>query len=371
MPLKVLQLISSSGFFGAENVLLELSSELENLGHSVTVGVFHNRYNPNLELLHMAQERGLSAHVFECSGKADLKTISSIASFVRGNSIDIVHSHGYKSNIYAVLSNMRNRKPMVATCHNWIVTSGKMSIYTALDKMFLKRFDAVVPVSAGVRDLLLKAGVNKRRLFLIENGINIERFAAASGGEGLRSSLFKGNGIVIGTVGRLTVEKGHTYLLKAARKVLDRRGDCFFLIVGDGALRGRLEAEARELGISDRTVFAGMRPDIPSLLSVMDIFVLPSLTEGQPMALLEAMAAAVPAVATSVGDIPKVLKNGEIGRVVPPRDPDALAEAILGYMDDRPSAKRCADGALAEAKKEYSSARMATEYLRVYESLIN
>ncbi|MFQ5736277.1 MAG: glycosyltransferase family 4 protein [Thermodesulfobacteriota bacterium] len=371
MSLKILQLISSSGFFGAENVLLELSCELKALGHSVTVGVFQNLHNPNMELRQSAREHGLDTHVFRCSGKADLGTISAIASFVRKNSFDIVHSHGYKSNIYAVLSNIRNTRPMVATCHNWIVSSGKMGMYTMLDKMFLKRFDAVVPVSANVRELLLKAGIGKDRVFLIENGINTRRFGSAGADVALRSALFKGGGTVIGTVGRLTGEKGHTYLLKAARKVLDRHGDCFFLIVGEGPLRAPLEEEAERLGISERTVFAGRRSDIPALLSVMDIFVLPSLTEGQPMALLEAMAAGRPIAASSVGDIPKILKNGEIGRIVPPGDAPALADVILGYMDDRRAARRCADGALAEVARRYSSVRMAEQYLSVYESLIN
>ncbi len=371
MSLKILQLISSAGFFGAENVLLELSYELKNLGHSVTAGIFQNLHNPNLELLQNAKEHGIDTHVFRCSGKADLKTVSSIASFVRENSFDIVHSHGYKSNIYAVLSNLRNKKPIVATCHNWIVTGGKMGIYTMLDKMFLKSFDAVVPVSTNVRELLLKAGVNKDRVFLIENGINIRRFGPLTVQEELRSRLFKGSGTVIGTVGRLTGEKGHTYLLKAARKVLDKHSDCFFLIVGDGALRGSLEDEARRLGLSERTVFAGKRSDIPALLSVMDIFALPSLTEGQPMALLEAMASGKPIVATSVGDIPTILKNGEIGRVVSPGDPNALADAILTYINDRLMAQKCAEGALTEAVMKYSSARMAEQYLRVYDSLTN
>lgn len=372
MPLKILQLISSSGFFGAENVLFELSYELKKLGHSVTIGVFQNLHNPNLELFKTARENSIQAHAFSCAGKMDIKTISSIASFVRENSFDIVHSHGYKSNIYAVLSNIRNRKPIVATCHNWIVSSGKMGLYTKLDKLFLKRFDAVVPVSTTVRDLLFKAGIRKDRVFLIENGVNMRRFGSADKADDeLRSALFKEDGVVIGTVGRLTAEKGHTYLLKAARKVLDKNPGCFFLIVGDGPLRESLEEEAKSLGIAERTVFTGKRADIPALLSAMDIFTMPSLTEGQPMALLEAMASGTPIVATSVGDIPRILKNGETGQIVPPEDPNALAQAILIDINDRKKAQERAKRALAEALTRYSSARMAEEYLKVYDTLTN
>ena len=109
MALQILQLISSAGFFGAENVLLELSAELKRLGHSVTIGIFKNLHSPNLELLEKAKEYSLNTQVFECNGRFDLKTVSMISSYVRENSVDIIHSHGYKSNIYAVLSNIKNK----------------------------------------------------------------------------------------------------------------------------------------------------------------------------------------------------------------------------------------------------------------------
>lgn len=371
MGLKILQLISSAGFFGAENVLLELSCELKNLGHSVTVGIFQNLHNPNFELAESAKNVGIGTQAFKCSGKLDLKTVSLISSYVRENSFDVVHSHGYKSNIYAVLSNMRNKKKLVATCHNWIESSRRMSLYTLLDKLFLKRFDAVVPVSTTVRALLLKAGLRRDRLFLIENGINTNRFNSDASGKDFRSLFFATPGFVIGTVGRLTSEKGHAYMLKAAKRVLNEHKDCFFMIVGDGALKKNLEDETAALGIADRTVFTGRRSDIPEMLSVMDIFVLPSLTEGQPMALLEAMAAGKAIVATSVGDVPRILKNGEIGCIVAPENPDELADGILMYIKDRPKALKNAGQARAEAFKKYSSARMAKQYLQVYESLTN
>lgn len=370
MALQILQLISSAGFFGAENVLLELSAELKRLGHSVTIGIFKNLHSPNLELLEKAKEYSLNTQVFECNGRFDLKTVSMISSYVRENSVDIIHSHGYKSNIYAVLSNIKNKKPLVSTCHNWINSNARMGFYTFLDKLFLKRFDAVISVSTPVNELLLKSGISKKKISLIENGVNLERFQVNGNGENLRKEF----GIdmthkIIGSVGRLTEEKGHTYFLKAAKKILDLNNNCFFMIIGDGELRKKLEDEAKDLGINKRIIFTGKRTDIPELLSVMDIFVLPSLTEGQPMALLEAMAAKKPVIATTVGDIPKILKNGELGILAPPCNPAVIAEKTLFYLKDADNAKKYASAAYSEVTEKYSSGRMAKEYLAIYNFL--
>lgn len=371
MSLQILQLISSAGFFGAENVLLELSAELKRLGHSVTIGIFKNLHSPNLELLEKAKEYSLNTQVFECNGRFDLKTVSMISSYVRENSVDIIHSHGYKSNIYAVLSNIKNKKPLVSTCHNWINSNAIMGFYTFLDKFFLKRFDAVISVSTPVKELLLKSGISKKKISLIENGVNLERFQVNGNGENLRKEFgIDSNYKIIGTVGRLTKEKGHTYFLKAAKKILDSNNDCFFIIIGDGELRKKLEDEAKALGINKRVIFTGKRTDIPELLSVMDIFVLPSLTEGQPMALLEAMAAKKPVIASTVGDIPKILKNGELGILAPPCNPDAIAEGMLSYLNNSKKAEQIALMAYSEITENFSSARMAREYLKIYGAVV-
>lgn len=370
MPLKILQLISSGGFYGAENVLLELSDELKKAGHSVTIGVLRNSQNPNIELIGKAAERSINTAVFECNGKFDLKTISMIGSYVREGSIDIVHSHGYKANIYAVLSNRKNKRPLVTTCHNWIISNAKMGFYTYLDKIFLKRFDTVVPVSKTVEGLLLDARVDSKKIRLIENGINISRFLHERKAEGLRSLLgIDAKSKVIGTVGRLTEEKGHKFLLHSAKKVLDSYENCFFIIVGDGRLRGALEEDALAAGIGERVIFTGTRSDIPELLSIMDIFVLPSLTEGQPMALLEAMAAGKAIVASNVGDVKKMLKDGLLGIVTPPGDPETCSNGILHYLNNPLAAKKSGTMAQKEAIERYSSERMAREYQLVYDAI--
>jgi len=369
--MRILQLISSAGFFGAENVVVELASSLAASGDSVTIGVFSNRHARgagSCELAVQARARGLKTEVFECGGRVDLKTVAAIRRYCRDNGVEVIHSHGYKSNIYSYLANRSLKIRIVTTCHNWINTSSKMSLYTRLDKFFLKRFDAVAAVSDDVRSQLLKAGIKPGKLRLIGNGINIEKFKVS---QGVPEKMKRDLGIpsaatVVGTVGRLSPEKGYGFFLEAAREIAAKKKDCFFVFIGDGEERSGLEELSKRLGINERVIFAGKRSDIPEVLSAMDVFVLSSLTEGQPMALLEAMAAGVPAVSTSVGDVPKILRGGDAGLLVPPSDSRALAEALIRVLEDPALAASLSASAAKTVKEHYSSGRMAAEYRACY-----
>ena len=370
MAINILQLISSSGFFGAENVVLELSTELKKMGHSVTIGIFNNHHNSNLDLLEQAMKHNLETHVFDCRQRIDLKTIRLISSYVRNNDVDIVHTHEYKSNIYAKLSALVTKKPLVSTCHNWINSNLKMHFYNSLDKRVLKHVDAVISVSQPVQKQLFTAGISRKKITLIENGINIEKFNTSVDELKLKRELcIDPDQTVVGTVGRLSNEKGHRFLIEAAKQIHAVNKNCVFLLIGDGVSKSQLEESARKLNLGDKVIFAGTRTDIPQLLSIMDIFVLPSLLEGQPMALFEAMAAKKPIVATKVGDVPIILREGMCGMLVPPSDADAIAEAILTLIENTDKAGLMASLAYAEVSEKYSSKQMAIKYLDVYKSL--
>lgn len=369
--MRILQLISTRGFFGAENVVVELSSALQAAGDTVFVGTFSNRHadgEGSSELAEQARKRGLKTELFDCGGRVDLKTVSSIRGFVKDNGVDVIHSHGYKSNIYAYLANRKVRKRLVTTCHNWINASSKMSLYTRLDKFFLRRFDVVAAVSEDVKSQLLEAGIDPGKLKVIGNGIDLGKFRKRENrANKVRTELgIPLDAKVIGTVGRHSTEKGYGFFLEAAAIVLAKNKNCFFLFAGDGVQRKALEEQARSLGMKESVIFAGKRTDIPQVLSAMDIFILSSLTEGQPMALLEAMAAGTPAVATSVGDVPKILKAGEAGLIVQPSDSAGLADGILRLMDDSALAARLSAAASRTVEENYSSNRMAAEYRACY-----
>jgi glycosyltransferase involved in cell wall biosynthesis len=193
---------------------------------------------------------------------------------------------------------------------------------------------------------------------VIELGIDLDRF-----GQG-RSVL---DGIVVGNVARLAEQKGHRDLIAAAPAVLERHPDARFAVAGDGELRAELEALARPLG--EQFTFLGERDDVPDLLASFDVFAYPSRFEGLCLAVIEAQAAGVPVVATPVGGIVENVVDGKTGLLVPPRDPVALAGAIVRILDDPELARALAERARPRVRERYTRQRMVERTLALYDSI--
>lgn len=196
------------------------------------------------------------------------------------------------------------------------------------------------------------------RTHVIPLGIDIERFRRGE-------PLVTCDGPLVGTVGRLAEQKGQRYLLEGAPLVLARRPDARFALFGDGELRTELETLARSLGIADHVLFAGSVDDVAGALASLDVFVQPSLFEGLCLAVLEAQAAGVPVVATPVGGVRETVVDGETGLVVPARDAQAIATAVLALLDDPRRAGLLADEA-GQRVLRYSTERMVDATLAVY-----
>jgi glycosyltransferase involved in cell wall biosynthesis len=366
--MKVLQLVSSGGFFGSENVMIELAGQLRDLGMEPLIGVFNNRRNPHLEVAEVARGKRLRVEIFECSGRVDFATVRELRRFLKKEGAELLHTHGYKSNLYALASTIGMPIGRVATCHNWLGEDIKMKSYAWLDKFFLGRFDRVVAVSDSIREELASARIPSWKLATIYNGIDLKRFVSPVDAAEIRRELGIGEGWkVVGTVGRLSAEKGHGYLLEAARELLSEGERLAFVIVGDGPLRGKLEKDVSSQGERGSNIlFMGTRSDMERMYAVMDVFVLPSIREGLPMALLEAMASRKPVVAARVGAIPKILEDGRSGRLVEPGDAEGLARAIREILGDPERGRRMVQNAFETVKKTFSAEGMAERYLEVY-----
>ncbi len=373
---RVLHLISSGGFFGAENAVLQLARASSALGVETFVGVFENSQNPNVELAAKAKATGIETTIVPCGGKLDPLAALEIRSFLTTRKVDVLHTHGYKADTYGLLASAFLGIGRVTTCHNWPGTSAKMEFYKRLNRFLLRKFDRVVAVSPILRDdLVSKKAVAHRKISVIGNGVDVEAFGSpnASGNWGL-SLLRRNLGIrshdkVIGTVGRLSTEKGHVYLLKAFERVTKDVRQAKLLIVGDGDEMGSLKIAARELGIHGSIILTGKRDDIPSLLRLMDVFVLPSLTEGLPMAVLEAMASKIPVIATEVGAVPMVIVHRQTGILIQPKDVQGMADEIIDLLGHPDKARHLAEQGYRRIESRFSSTKMAEQYLEVYRSL--
>lgn len=368
--MKILHLISSSGLLGAERVLLELAEHSRRAGLKVTIGVFENKHNPNLDLAQYARAIDFDVQIFSCNGRWDNHTAQTIKDYMESNGIQVLHSHNYKSNFYAWKSLSNNNVKWVVTNHGRRF-GPKLMLYNLLDGFVVRRADRVVAVSKEIARKMRLAGIAQGKILLIENGIDLERFTTNAPPEAIKESLgIKKEALVVGTIGALTKEKGHQYLLRAALRVVRICPEAIFLLVGDGIERSSLEKTVSSLGIKDSVIFAGMRKDVPEILSILNVFVLPSLNEGLPMALLEAQGAQIPVIASYVGAIPDVLQDGVTGILIPPKDPQAIAEAIIMILSNKKFASGIAQKGFERVRDNFSSEKMANKYLSIYKELI-
>ena len=365
-PLTILQLISSNGYFGGENVLVQLASEIKKRnGCRSMVGVFHNFRNPHLEVAEVCQKNNIETHILPCKGRFDAKAVMRLRRFIRENKIDILHSHGYKADLYAFLANFGLSVSQVSTCHNWLGDEARMKCYAVLDRLFLRKFNKIIAVSENIKEKVIESGVSPKKVTIIQNGISMGPFDARPSGKDIRKELGITDGApVIGTVGRLSSEKGHRMLLLAAKAVFEQIPGAVLIIVGDGPLKIPLQREFN----SSPIIFTGIRNDVPDVYRGMDLFVLPSFTEGFPMVILEAMASKLPIVATRVGEVP-TLVNGENGILVEPGDVEGLKQALLYMLKNQLTAREMGQKGYQRVREHFSSERMAGDYMGVYRSI--
>jgi len=366
---KILMLRSSTGVFGAERVILELAKGLTNSKFQPIIGVLENKSTSWADLATAAEKSDFQVKAFKCRKPFDLRTALQIRKFIKEHQIATIHAHGYKANFYALMAVLFSKTSCVATCHPWTETdySVKARLYTFLDKLWLKRMDDIVAVSGQVQQQLL---THKITAEVIPNGIDIGRFNGHHKAGDLRDSFgFSKSDIVIGTIGRLVPEKGYTFLLNCAKNICKKYSNAKFIFIGDGPLRDQLQQQVEELGLQSNVIFFGIRDDIPAIISVMNIFVLSSISEGFPMVLLEAMAAGKAIVATSVGEIPGIIVDGQSGLLVPASDSDALTTAVDILLSDKQKIAELATAAREEVLAKYSSTRMAELYMKHYEKL--
>ncbi|KAA6458310.1 glycosyltransferase family 4 protein [Acidobacteria bacterium AB60] len=364
--MKVLQVISSGGMYGAERVVLALAVGLSRLGHECTIAVFANRHRLNLELADRARALGLAVEHISCDGRLDRRALQRVRSIVHSRRIDVVHAHGFKADIYSCAALRSSSTPLVSTCHNWLNHGLALSLYGVCDRFALRYFDAIVAVSPAVKLILERSGVPHNKIEIVDNGIDFAGFESAK--PALRAELGLGDALVIGFVGRLSPEKGLKDLLRAASSLFSRWESAKLVFVGAGPEEVSLTTLANELGIGKRTHFLGQRSDMPDVYASLDVLALPSATEGLPLTLLEALASRRAVVASSVGAVPDVVVGGSTGLLIAPGDVRALADAIELLLRDPTLRRRLGEEGRALVLRRYSASQMTNEYATVYQN---
>lgn len=363
----VLHVIASAGRYGAEAVVAALAREQSTLGMRVHVMIISDRLAATAAY---AEELELDAHahvtVIPGRGIRDFFVADELGRLVRSRRVNIIHSHGYKSDI--VISRMRISGPVkVSTLHGWtnVRSWSKMAAYQALQVRALHRFDAVVAVHDSVWSQHPGLATLTPK-HTVPNGIGRAHEPAATGG----FAWLPANEVpVVLVVGRLSKEKGQTVALHAM-DLLTRRGVAATLVLaGAGPDLDVLRQQAALLGLNDRVLFPGYVDAIPALMKRATLLLIPSYTEGLPIILLEAMRDRVAIVATAVGGMPAVLGYGRAGRLVAPGAAIQMAEAIEALLSHPEERAGMVDTAYRQFLERYNAQAMARGYARVYESV--
>ena len=366
--MKILHIISSGGMYGAEAVILNLSRALNESSHSSVLGVFSNSSNPNLQLHEAALREGVESHLISCSGQFDRRVTAQIRDLVVRTRADVVHAHGYKADVYVYFALRGTKTPFVSTCHNWIKDGLLVSLYGITDRFVLRNYSGVIAVSDEVKTRLLNAGVRLEKIHLIRNGIDLRPFGGATPSH--LAARDQGEVITMGWVGRLSSEKGPDIFVRAAARVLAEHSSTKFVMTGDGPDLAILTTLINELNIGGSVSMIGRREDMPAVYASLDVMVSSSRQEGLPMAILEGMASGLPLVATSVGDVPVVVIDGRTGILVPSEDVELLAAAMVKLLNEPALRESLGIAARKLIEEEFSSNRMAADYLRVYKDVV-
>jgi glycosyltransferase involved in cell wall biosynthesis len=364
--MRVLQLRSSAGLYGAERVVLALADGLRMRGARCRLLGIRNYLMARQPLHEAALAAGHDAVLLPCRGRIDMRTVSALSAQLAASGATVLHVHDYKSAFYAWLATRQHpRVKLVATLHGWVESSQALRLYTRLELALLRRFDALAVVAQDQAARLLRAGVPAARIHQVDNGIAMPAAPDPSRVSALRGELdLAGSGPVLAAVARLAPEKNLAMLLSAF--AASRRDDARLLLVGDGPERAALEAQADALGLRPRVRFAGARTDMDVVWGLVDCLALPSLGEGMPLVVLEAMSRGIPVVASAIGDVPRLLSGSEHGRLVPPGDEAALREAIDAALAG-PAAHDARAAAFVQA--HHSADAMAARYLDLYQEL--
>lgn len=360
--MRILMVVDSLQVAGGERHAVDLACALVERGHTVAVacasgGALQHVLARNYIPVHVLLDRAVKRRV-------SVRFALQLRQVLDDHHMDLVHAHMYASAAAGALAVAGRAVPFVTTEHSQAGWRG--AVNRQVSRSVLGRAGACIAVSSGIRQRLIQVDrVQASRVFTIANTV----LPAVHGGK-FPAGLVHGEHSLVGVVARLQPEKGVGVFLEAAVHIQRVRPDCRFVIVGDGPLRERLERRAHELDLCDRTQFLGFREDATAIMSLLDVLVVPSLSEGTPLVVLEAMMAGIPIVASCVGGIPQQIRHCHEGLLVPSRDPHALAQACLALLNAPGLAQRLALEAQQRSIQEFDHGTMVDRIEGVYHRVL-
>lgn len=351
---------------GISNYVINLAQGLKARGHKVIVGSSGGEW---LERLDKAGIRhiGLPLRTKSIISPKLFLAYFALKGIIREENIEVIHSQTRVTSVLACWVSRESGTPFISTCHGFFRTSWERMIFPCWGRR-------VIAISEAVREHLIRDfRVSQEIIRLVHNGIDIEKEKGKrkKAKIELKREFGLKDGPVAGIIARLSEVKGHKYLIMAMKSVIKEIPDAQLLIVGEGKIQKDLEALADKLGIEKNIRFIPAVSDISEPLSVMDVFVMPSLQEGLGLSIMEAMLSGVPVAASEVGGIPSLVKDGITGILVRPEDSDGLALAIIDLLKNKEKAAVMAVAAKELIVREFSLEKMVEQTERVYFECLN
>ncbi|MGH8069237.1 MAG: glycosyltransferase family 4 protein [Candidatus Entotheonellia bacterium] len=311
-------------------------------------------------------------------GPRELKALVRLYHVIRRERPHIVHTHTAKAGFIGRLAARLAHVPVIIHTFHGHVLHG---YYSSLKTHLLRRMerglayltDCIIAVSEGVKQDLVAYGVAAaEKIQVVPLGLELEPFFNGHEEKGVFRRECHLNGVqrLVGIVGRLFPIKNHRLFLDAAALVAQQEPAAHFVIVGDGVLRSDIERHARSLGLADRVIFTGWRRDLPHIYNDLDVLAVTSNNEGTPVSAIEAMAAGCPVVATKVGGLPDLIREGETGYLVPPGDARAVATALLRVLHQPGMARRMGETGRMAVRERFSAQRLITDMEQLYLGLL-
>lgn len=366
MSIRILHIRDSSGLYGAERVILNLfaSATKEDDMNNVLLSI--SPLEERNLFLKEVKKNGGTIIDFPIQNPINISAIFKMRKIIQNFNPDVIHSHDFKSNFYAILATLGTKTPKVVTAHGATKDSLKKRFYLFLDKnVFYRYFTKIFAVSYELyQDIKKKYGPEK--VMYIPNGIDSSTF------QNIYEKKMKINNekkIIIGVIGRLFADKGHYIFLKAFEKIVEECPNVEAWIVGDGPLYTDLKKKIHQLRLEKQAILKGYIENMSRVYESLDILVMPSFREGLPYTLLESVMAGVPVIATNVGDIPRIITHNYSGFLVPPGDVSVLSKYLKKMIEMPQKRKEFARNARENVVMNLNSKKMAEGIFAIYKSL--
>ena len=368
---KILFVIDGLEFGGGERVFLQLAKGLKDRFEIVVAAV------PGGEFEQSIRQLGTSFYAVDLGRRFSLKPVLQIRDIILSHRVSLLHSQGVRADFFArIAGKITGVRHIVCTIampvEGFDVGPLRKKTYQFFDRLTERWVARFIVVSDSLKRTLIEGrGIPAQRVVRIYNGIELDQYRPVLEQVNVRNQWGIPQEVsLIGAIGRMVWQKGFEYLIECIPEIVRTYPDTKILIVGDGPLLDGLKALSGRLGVEKNIIFTGFQSDIKEILSAFDLLVVPSLLEGFPMVTLEAMAMAKPIIATNIDGITEQITNEENGILVPPRDPDALAKAVIRVLADKEGGKTMGLAAREKVEQEFSVEKMVAETEKIYMSLL-